>query len=80
MAQRKLRTVGTTNSDDPLCIALSVLVNRDLVNSAMYPTEDADWTPLTVQFAERLRALDRERKIWDEEPDLVRGVLDGAWT
>ena len=59
--------------------ALSVLANCDLVDAAIYPTDDARWTPLTIQFAARLRELDRQCSIWDEEPELIRGVLDGVW-
>lgn len=79
MAQRMLRAVRAASKDDPLCNALTVLVTRDLMDAAMHPSEDFGFTPLTIQFATRVRELDRQLGIWDEEPALIRGVLDGAW-
>lgn len=64
---------------DPVCTTLSVLVNRDLMDAGMHPTENVGWTPLTILFAQRLRELQQQHGIWSEEPDIIRLVLDGTW-
>lgn len=79
MAQDLLRSVFGVPDDRPLCTALAVLVCRDLMDAARYPNEDASWSPLTVQVAARLRQLDHEHGMFDDEPALIRGILDGSW-
>ncbi len=65
--------------DDTWCAALSVLVCADLMDAARYPDEDVGWSQLTIQVATRLRELDREHGLYDDEPALIRGILDGSW-
>jgi hypothetical protein len=77
--RRNLRAVVAFPDGDPVCMALSALVNRDLMEAAMHPDEDVGWTPLTIKFARRLRELHHEHEIWEEEPDIIRIILDGVW-
>ncbi len=74
-----LRSVFGLPDDKPLCIALSVLACADLMDAARYPGEDVGWSQLTIQVATRLRELDREHGLYDDEPALIRGILDGSW-
>ena len=67
---------GTTATrEDVLETALRYFVQRDLMNAATY-REPVGWTPMTVEFAMRLRELNRECGLWSEEPELLRRVLD----
>lgn len=65
--------------DRPLCVALAVIACRDLMDAAMHPDEEVGWSPLTIRVATRLRQLDQEQGISDDEPALIRGILDGSW-
>ena len=74
-----LRSVFGLPDDGPLCSALSVLACADLMDAARYPGEDVGWSQLTTQVATLLRELDQEHGMYDEEPALIRGILDGSW-
>jgi hypothetical protein len=63
--------------DDPLCVVLTRLVMRDLFDASTHMMEDVGWTPITTQYARRLRELHQEHHLWDEEPQSIRQVLDG---
>jgi hypothetical protein len=62
--------------DDPLCVVLTLLVMRDLFDASFHMMEDVGWTPITTQYARRLRELNQEYGLWDEEPQSIRQVLD----
>jgi len=79
MALKILRSVFGLPDDKPLCTALSVLACADLMDAARYPEEDVGWSQLTIQVASRLRELDHEHGLYDDEPALIRGILDGTW-
>ena len=64
--------------DDALCGALAVLILRDVFEASTHMLEDFGWTPITTQYAKRLRELNRDFQLWDEEPQSIRHVLDGA--
>jgi len=66
-------------NEDVLCTALRLLVHRDLMDAATHLMEDVGWTPMTVEYARRLRDLNQRYQLWDEEPTLIRGVLDETW-
>lgn len=63
--------------DDPLCVVLILLVLRDLFDASTHMMEDLGWAPITTQYAKRLRELNRRHRLWDEEPQTIRHVLDG---
>lgn len=65
--------------EDVLCTALRCFVNRDLMDATTHLMEGVAWTPMKVAYAERLRGLNDQRQVWDEEPALIRGVLDDSW-
>jgi hypothetical protein len=65
--------------EDVLCTALRLLVHRDLMDAATHLMEDVGWTPMTVEYARRLRDLNEQYQLWSEEPALIRGVLDETW-
>jgi hypothetical protein len=65
-------------TSDPLHRALRVLVFRDLIDSELYGQGESGWTPVTIEYARRLRELNERYHLWPEEPHLVRAVLDGA--
>jgi hypothetical protein len=79
MAKGILRAVFALPDNRPLCAALAVIVCQDLTDAAMHPDEPVGWSPLTIQVARRLRELNQEHGLYDEEPALIRGVLDGSW-
>jgi hypothetical protein len=64
--------------DDALCVVLAGLILRDLSDASTHMLEDIGWTPITTQYAKRLRELNRDYGLWDEEPRSIRQVLDGA--
>lgn len=79
MAEGILKAVFALPDDKPLCTALAIIMCRDLMDAAMCPDDEVGWSPLTIQFATRLRQLNQEHGIYDDEPALIRGVLDGSW-
>lgn len=64
--------------DDALCVVLASLILRDLFDASTHMLEDVAWTPITTEYAKRLRELNRDHQLWDEEPQSIRHVLDGA--
>jgi hypothetical protein len=64
--------------DDALCVVLVGLILRDLSDASTHMLEDVAWTPITTEYAKRLRELNRDYRLWDEEPQSIRHVLDGA--
>ena len=64
--------------DDALCVVLAGLILRDLYDASTHMLEDVGWTPTTTQYAKRLRELNRDYQLWDEEPQPIRHVLDGG--
>ncbi len=79
MPSLHLITGSQPSNDDVLCTALQLLVHRDLMDAAAHLMEGVGWTPITVQYAQRLRDLNARHQLWDEEPALLRGVLDDTW-
>jgi hypothetical protein len=75
----RLRAVIAFPDGDPVCTALTALVNRDLADAAIHHDLNVGWTPLTTQLAQQLRELHHQHGIWIEEPDIIRLVLDGIW-
>ena len=74
-----LINLSERSEEDVLCTALCLLVHRDLMDAATHLMEDVGWTPMTVEYARRLRDLNQRYQLWDEEPTLIRGVLDETW-
>jgi hypothetical protein len=68
-------SVTTATREDVLETALRYFVQRDLMNAATY-LEPVGWTPMTIEFACRLRELNRLCGLWGEEPEVIRRVLD----
>jgi hypothetical protein len=64
---------------DALSTALHFFVHRDLMDAATHLMDGVGWTPITVQYAQRLRDLNARHQLWIEEPPLIRGVLDDTW-
>jgi hypothetical protein len=64
--------------DDALCVVLVGLILRDMLDASTHMLEDVGWTPVTTEYAKRLRELNRDHGLWDEEPQSIRHVLDGA--
>jgi hypothetical protein len=75
MTEPLLSTVGTATREDVLETALRFFIQRDLMNAATY-REPIGWTPMTIEFALRLRELNNRYGIWLEEPEPLRHVLD----
>ena len=74
-----LINLSDPSDEDVLCTALRLLVHRDLMDAATHLMEDVGWTPMTMEYARRLRDLNERYQLWSEEPALIRGVLDETW-